>query len=133
MALHDPPLNSPFIDDRTNFVSQPWLEWLIITKRDKIDAVDDAVEGNVATFDEKGHIEDSGYVGSGVPGRLTDLEAADVLIQADIVDLKAADVLIQDDITALEAADVLIQADITALQSEDLAAEARSYFYANNL
>jgi hypothetical protein len=119
LALHDPPLYAAFIDDGTGLVSQPWVEWLIINKRDKIDAVDDAVEGNIPTFDADGHLEDSGSSESGVIGRIVALEVADVLIQADI--------------DALEAADILIQADITALQAEDLASEARSYFYANNL
>jgi hypothetical protein len=119
LALHDPPLHASFIDDQTGLVSQPWVEWLIINKRDKIDAVDDSVDGNIATFNENGHIEDSGSSESGVINDIADLQAADILIQADIV--------------ALEAADVLIQADITALQAEDLSSEARSYFYAINL
>jgi hypothetical protein len=126
LALHDPPLNSAFIDDRTSLVSQPWVEWLIITKRDKIDAVDDAVDGNIPTFDEDGHLEDSNSSVSSVISDIVALKAADVLIQADIDALEAADVLIQADVVALEAADVLLQA-------EDLAIEARSYFYALNI
>ena len=112
MALHDPPLQVRFIDERTGLVSRPWAEWLIIVKRDKIDVVDSATDGNIATFDEDGNIEDANSSLSSIITDISDLQAADVLIQADI--------------DALESADVVLEA-------EDLASEARSYFYALNI
>jgi len=89
LALHDPPLHSPFINEATGLVSKPWIEWLIITKRDKIDAVDDATDGNIPTFDEDGHLEDSGSSVSTIIIDIAALQAADVLLQAKDLALEA--------------------------------------------
>ena len=59
MALHDPPINIPFIDITTGIITRPWQEWLIITKRDKANRVEDATADHIATLTSDGHPQDS--------------------------------------------------------------------------
>lgn len=58
MALHDPPLEVPFINTETGYVTEPWVKWLIINKRDKANRVEDGTESNIAILDENGHPAD---------------------------------------------------------------------------
>lgn len=69
--LHDPPINVPFIDLDTGMVTVPWQEWLVVTKRDKANRVEDTEGDNVALLDINGHPSDSlspvpegGFVGT---------------------------------------------------------------------
>ena len=66
MALHDPPIEFPFIDMSTGFVTEPWVEWLTINKRDKANRVENGTEDNVVTLDADGHPQDSSIVLAGV-------------------------------------------------------------------
>ena len=65
MALHDPPIDVPFVDLQTGMVTRPWQEWLIINKRDKANRVESATENNLALLDSDGHPLDAGV---GIPG-----------------------------------------------------------------
>ena len=58
MALHDPPLEVPFIDTETGIVTKPWAQWLIISKRDKANRVEDGTEDNIVTLDSDGNPQD---------------------------------------------------------------------------
>ena len=58
MALHDPPLEVPFINTKTGFVTEPWAKWLIINKRDKANRVEDGTEDNVMLIDDTGNPKD---------------------------------------------------------------------------
>lgn len=60
MALHDPPLEIPFINLETGFVTEPWAKWLIITKTDKANIIEGGTEDNVVTIDSTGNPKDSG-------------------------------------------------------------------------
>ena len=71
MALHDPPIEVPFVDVKTGMVTRAWQEWLIINKRDKANRYEDAVANNIALLDGDGHpidslvsIPDDGFVGT---------------------------------------------------------------------
>jgi len=116
-VLHDPPINVPFVELDSGMVARPWVDWLVINKRDKANRVEDSTEDNVLTADANGHPQDSGS------------DVSTILV--DILALQAADVLIQADITALEAADVLIQADITSLEAADITNTAEAYYFAS--
>lgn len=59
MALHDPPIEVPFIDMSTGMVTEPWQQWLIINKRDKANRVEGAISNNIAVLDANGHPTDS--------------------------------------------------------------------------
>ena len=59
MALHKPPLEIPFVDTETGFVTEPWALWLIINYRDKANRVEDGTEDNVVTLDSDGNPQDS--------------------------------------------------------------------------
>jgi len=59
LALHEPPLEIPFIDLETGMVTEPWAQWLIINYRDKADKVEDGTEDNIATLDSGGNLQDS--------------------------------------------------------------------------
>ena len=59
MALHDPPIDIPFLDLGTGYVTEPWKQWFIINKRDKANRVEDGTEGNLVTLDEDGNPADS--------------------------------------------------------------------------
>ena len=65
MALHDPPIEFPFIDMKTGFVTEPWQEWLIINKRDKANRVENGTEDNILTADADGHPQDSSIILAG--------------------------------------------------------------------
>jgi hypothetical protein len=123
-VLHDPPINVPFLDVQSGIVARPWVDWLIINKRDKANRVEGSTEGHILTADIDGHPQDSGSTMSSVIVDIAALQAADILIQADVTDLQAADVLIEADIVSLEAADVTIIA--TAL-----ADAANSFYFAS--
>jgi len=58
LALHDPPLEVPFINTKTGFVTEPWAKWLIINKRDKANRVEDGTEDNVMLIDDTGNPKD---------------------------------------------------------------------------
>jgi hypothetical protein len=64
LALHDPPIDVPFIDLQTGMVTRPWQEWLIITKRDKANRVENSTANNLALLDSDGHPVDGG---TGIP------------------------------------------------------------------
>lgn len=59
MALHNPPINIPFVDITTGIVTRPWQEWLLINKLDKANRVEDGTENNIATLTADGHPQDS--------------------------------------------------------------------------
>jgi hypothetical protein len=59
LALHDPPIDVPFVDMETGMVTEPWREWLIINKRDKANRYESATENNIALLDAEGHPIDS--------------------------------------------------------------------------
>lgn len=59
MALHDPPLDIPFLDLKTGYVTDPWKQWFIINKRDKANRVEDGIEGNLMKLDADGNPADS--------------------------------------------------------------------------
>ena len=58
MALHDPPLEVPFINTNTGFVTEPWAKWLIINKRDKANRIEDGTEDNIMIIDDTGNPKD---------------------------------------------------------------------------
>ena len=59
MALHDPPIEVPFVDVETGMVTRAWQEWLIINKRDKANRYESAIANNIALLDGDGHPIDS--------------------------------------------------------------------------
>ena len=59
MALHDPPIDIPFVDLSTGMVTRAWQEWLVIAKRDKANREENATANNIALLDEDGHPIDS--------------------------------------------------------------------------
>jgi hypothetical protein len=59
LALHDPPIDIPFVDVETGMVTRPWQEWLIINKRDKANRYETATANNIALLDGDGHPIDS--------------------------------------------------------------------------
>ena len=59
MALHDPPVDIPFIDMKTGFITRPWQAWFLINKRDKANRVENATANNIATLTSDGHPQDS--------------------------------------------------------------------------
>ena len=59
MALHKPPLEIPFIDPETGFVTEPWAKWLIINYTDKADKIEDGTEDNIVTIGSDGNAQDS--------------------------------------------------------------------------
>ena len=59
MALHNPPINIPFVDLTTGMVTRPWQEWLIINKRDKANRVENGTENDLVILDADGHPKDS--------------------------------------------------------------------------
>lgn len=61
MAFPETPFKAPFVDTKTGHVTQPWVEWLLLTKTNKLDLVDSAEASNVAVFTSTGNIEDGGY------------------------------------------------------------------------
>ena len=62
MALHNPPLEIPFIDTKTGFVTEPWAQWLIINKRDKANRIEDGTEDNIMILDDTGNPKDGSAV-----------------------------------------------------------------------
>ena len=60
MALHDLDFNTPIVDSRTGLVTQSFLEWLLINKRDKANRIEAGTEDNVMLQDEDGHPKDGG-------------------------------------------------------------------------
>ena len=48
MAVHEPPLGLPFVDDKF-YVARPWIEWLILTQTNLVDIEEgvDAVEVDI--------------------------------------------------------------------------------------
>lgn len=40
MAVHEPPLGLPFVDDRF-YVARPWIEWLILARTNFVDIEED--------------------------------------------------------------------------------------------
>lgn len=58
MALHKPPLEVPFVDLETGFVTEPWAKWLIIAQTDKANKVEDGTAGNITTLTSDGDIQD---------------------------------------------------------------------------
>jgi len=58
LALHKPPLEIPFVDTETGFVTEPWAKWLIINYRDKANRVEDGTENNIVTLDSDGQPQD---------------------------------------------------------------------------
>ena len=44
MAVHEPPLGLPFVDDRF-YVARPWVEWLILARENFVDIEDNVGEG----------------------------------------------------------------------------------------
>ena len=59
MALHKPPLEIPFVNTETGFVTEPWANWLIITYTDKANKIEDGTEDNIVTIDSEGNTQDS--------------------------------------------------------------------------
>lgn len=59
MALHNPPLDIPFLDIETGQVTEPWKQWFIINKRDKANRIEGGTEGNLMSLDEDGNPADS--------------------------------------------------------------------------
>jgi len=59
LALHDPPVDIPFIDMKTGFITRPWQAWFLINKRDKANRVENATANNIATLTSDGHPQDS--------------------------------------------------------------------------
>ena len=59
MALHDLPIDIPFLDLGTGYVTEPWKQWFIINKRDKANRVEDGTEGNLVALDADGNPADS--------------------------------------------------------------------------
>ena len=43
MAVHEPPLGMPFVDDRF-YVARPWIEWLILARENFVDIEDNVGE-----------------------------------------------------------------------------------------
>ena len=72
MALHDPPLEIPFVRFKTKIdgkeveieghVTEPWAQWLIINKRDKSDKVEGGTSGNLVTLADDGNYQDASKV-----------------------------------------------------------------------
>ena len=44
MAVHEPPLGLPFVDDRF-YVARPWIEWLILARENFVDIEENVGEG----------------------------------------------------------------------------------------
>jgi hypothetical protein len=40
LAVHEPPLGLPFVDDRF-YVARPWIEWLILARTNFVDIEED--------------------------------------------------------------------------------------------
>ena len=49
MAVHDPPLNLPFVDESL-YVARPWVEWLIYTRSNFVEIEEnvDEIEVTIA-------------------------------------------------------------------------------------
>ena len=105
MAVHEPPLGLPFVDE-TFYVARPWVEWLILTQTNLIDIETDvdAIEVDTAQIDIN--------------------TAAIAVNVADIVVLEAVTDALEDDVVDLEAADLVLTASV-------LSNEALSFYYAS--
>jgi len=59
LALHNPPLEIPFLDEN-GFVNKQWADWLYIAKRDKANRLEDSTAGNISILTSDGNYEDGG-------------------------------------------------------------------------
>ena len=52
MAVHEPPLGLPFVDDKF-YVARPWIEWLILARTNFVDIEEnvDSIEVDIAQID----------------------------------------------------------------------------------
>jgi hypothetical protein len=105
LAVHEPPLGLPFVDNNF-YVARPWVEWLLLTQVNLVDIEDDIdeIEVDIAQIDIN--------------------TAAIAVNTADIVVLEAVTDALEDDIVDLEAADLVLTASV-------LSNEALSFYYAS--
>jgi len=104
LALHDPPLEVPFINTKTGFVTEPWAKWLIINKRDKANRIEDGTEDNVMLIDDTGNPKDgSKALPSGDFVGLTD---AQELANKTFAELVSTKILASDGSSGLEEIDL---------------------------
>ena len=77
MAVHEPPLGLPFVDD-TFYVARPWLEWLLLAQLNFVDIEEnvDEIEADIVQIDIN-----TAAIAVNVVG-ITALEAADVVLTA---------------------------------------------------
>jgi len=71
LGLHETPFKAPFVDPQTGYVTQPWVEWLLISQTDKLDLISSATAGNIAVFTSTGNIEDGEYSISDLTGLIS--------------------------------------------------------------
>ena len=91
MAVHEPPLGLPFVD-QTFYVARPWVEWLILTQTNLVD-----IEDNVDTIE---------------------VDVLQIAINTAAIAVNAADIVVLEaDVVALEAADVVLTASVLSNES----------------
>ena len=91
MAVHEPPLGLPFVD-QTFYVARPWVEWLILTQTNLVDIEDDidAIEVDTAQIDiNTAAISANATNITTLQGDVVDLEAADVVLTASVLSNEA--------------------------------------------
>ena len=91
MAVYEPPLGLPFVDERF-YVARPWVEWLI------------ELESTVSDVESSGGEQvETNTVNIAINSvNITALQAEMVEVQSDIVDLEAADVVLTNSILSNE-------------------------------
>jgi hypothetical protein len=107
LALHDPPIDIPFVDLETGMVTRAWQEWLLINKRDKANRVEDATANNIALLDANGHPSDSLKSISTLPdGDIVDADSSQELANKTFAELIGSKLLASDGSGGLSETDL---------------------------
>ena len=107
MALHNPPIDVPFVDIETGMVTRAWQEWLIINKRDKANRVENATANNIALLDSSGHPTDSSKSISIIPdGDIVDADSSQELSNKTFAELSGSKLLASDGSGGLSETDL---------------------------